>query len=298
MADIQQLADKLLQHKTKLAGVENALSSNPSDEVLLKLKEDLKQVIDLTTKLYKMKLAKAPQHPASVPGGTVTEFNFVDWKVGDLCYARWTDGERYIAKIINKVHDEAEIQYLEYGDTTTTNLSGLKPYASPEASEYNIGCLCKALHSDGFLYNGSITRAGTKDNYVVVTYDHDQSVVEIAKSQILEVTPVVVVVEEQKNADIIPDYLKPSPLDSEAQRQTKRRKIKSIKAKLKEKEHEELRLKSQSSWQSFKAKRNGKSVSMFKSPDSVTGKVGVTGSGAPMTEFASRDQYKLSKPKD
>ena len=83
------------------------------------------------------------------------------------------------------------------------------------------------------------------------------------------------------------------PNDSEEVRQKKKRKIKNIKSKNRLKEMEKVRDSKKQTWQSFASKKTrrmgfftgGKKESIFKSPDSVTGKVGVTGSGSAMTPY-------------
>ena len=69
----------------------------------------------------------------------------------------------------------------------------------------------------------------------------------------------------------------------------KKKKLKSLQKKEKLKQKEAESQQSASSWQQFAKKRGVASrESIFKSPDTVTGKVGVTGSGAEMTEFKVR----------
>jgi survival-of-motor-neuron-related-splicing factor 30 len=89
----------------------------------------------------------------------------------------------------------------------------------------------------------------------------------------------------------IPKNLKILPTDSEEERARKKRKLKSIKSKNRLMKAEEVRDEKKQSWQKFASKKSRKvgfltgmrKESIFKSPDSVSGKVGVTGSGAGMT---------------
>lgn len=101
----------------------------------------------------------------------------------------------------------------------------------------------------------------------------------------------------------IPDSLKILPTDSEEEKKRKAKKLKAIKQhnKLVQKELDGQQKKSQ--WQSFQTKAAKKRArgflttvsrdSIFTTPDTVDGKVGVTGSGRGMTDFDRRKRYKL-----
>ena len=102
----------------------------------------------------------------------------------------------------------------------------------------------------------------------------------------------------------IPEHLRVVTADTEAERQRKRRKVKALKQKVKTKETDDARDAKKDSWQAFQgrgAKRkvmgSMKSVrkeSIFASPSSVEGKVGVTGSGKAITEFGERKKWKAA----
>jgi survival-of-motor-neuron-related-splicing factor 30 len=88
----------------------------------------------------------------------------------------------------------------------------------------------------------------------------------------------------------IPKSLQILPTDTEEEKRSKRRKIHAIKAQHRTRNLEEERNKSQSSWQSFlhtsskSTKAPLQKQSIFRSPDTVEGKVGVTRSGAGLTK--------------
>merc|ERR1712113_529508 len=84
--------------------------------------------------------------------------------------------------------------------------------------------------------------------------------------------------------------------------ETKRRKIQAIKKQQRQEKIEEDSLRKQSSWQKFfytKASTRSKcgflsgkpKESIFKVPETLEGKVGVTGSGRGMTEFAEPRKF-------
>ena len=97
---------------------------------------------------------------------------------------------------------------------------------------------------------------------------------------------------------VVPTNLVILPSDTEEEKNRKKKKVKFLKNKFAEKKDELESRAVQSSWQSFvnkgvKKKTKGiKKTSMFAAPDTVDGKVGVTNSGASMTEYQSRKRFK------
>jgi hypothetical protein len=100
---------------------------------------------------------------------------------------------------------------------------------------------------------------------------------------------------DEKGDLIIPESLRILDTDSEPERKEKKRRIRSIKSKNRLKKSEETRNKRKDSWKTFQ-KVGSKKVkgSIFQSPDSISGKVGVTGSGKQMTNFVV-PKYKPKK---
>ncbi|KXJ29328.1 Survival of motor neuron-related-splicing factor 30 [Exaiptasia diaphana] len=75
MADLQT---NLTQYRAQLDQVEAALTSEPDNEELHKLKKDLEEVINLTLDLLKVNEKGAGKSAEST------------WKVGDKCEAVWS----------------------------------------------------------------------------------------------------------------------------------------------------------------------------------------------------------------
>merc|ERR1711871_979784 len=99
---------------------------------------------------------------------------------------------------------------------------------------------------------------------------------------------------------VVPPHLVITATDTEEEKSRKKKKIKILKSKFKEKQ-EEVEVKAvQNSWKAFMTKGVKKNVqgirknSMFVSPDTVEGKVGVTGSGNKLTEYGDRKRLKAS----
>jgi survival-of-motor-neuron-related-splicing factor 30 len=95
----------------------------------------------------------------------------------------------------------------------------------------------------------------------------------------------------------VPEYLRPKPTDTEEQKASKRRRLRAMKANHRSARSEIEQNQRQSSWQEFQAGKHKiakKKIvpgvrlapSIFQSPDTIDGKVGVVGSGKGMTEAA------------
>lgn len=140
MAD--DLQGNLQNYKLQLQQVEAALTTDPANEELLKLKVDLEEVIELTRDLIKTQLLelKAAENAA---GGSKIEEDVTakllaaeqpvveelctkrDWKVGDRCLAIWNeDGQYYEATIedITEDGEEVSVVFDSYKSSDVTTL--------------------------------------------------------------------------------------------------------------------------------------------------------------------------------
>eukprot|EP01123_Difflugia_compressa_P014993 TRINITY_DN8201_c0_g1_i1.p1 TRINITY_DN8201_c0_g1~~TRINITY_DN8201_c0_g1_i1.p1 ORF type:complete len:274 (-),score=61.55 TRINITY_DN8201_c0_g1_i1:254-1075(-) len=169
-----------------------------------------------------------------------------------------------------------------------------------------IGMQCEALWSDGKWYKAvlnnmtvqgfgvTFTEYNTNEIVPPDSVRHrkklDVVVLESGQSQKSKETPSIVV--NTKGELIVPNSLKILPTDSETVRKNKKKRLKRLKSSYRLQKAEEERNTRKQSWQSFqsqgKTKRARKGPSIFQSPDSVSGKVGVTGSGKGMTEYVAQ----------
>jgi len=102
----------------------------------------------------------------------------------------------------------------------------------------------------------------------------------------------------------MPEHLRILPNDSEIQRLSKKKKIKKLKQAFKSQLIEKDSKEKQGKWNNFNdnAEKNKKghyqikknTESIFKSPDTIEGKVGVMGSGKGMTNFNPRTRYSIN----
>jgi survival-of-motor-neuron-related-splicing factor 30 len=78
-----ELKDTLAQYEAQYDQVVAALTNDPENDELLKLKDDLMDVIKLTKDLIEL----APQKKKKVSS---------EWKQGDSCKAIWSKNGKYI----------------------------------------------------------------------------------------------------------------------------------------------------------------------------------------------------------
>jgi hypothetical protein len=103
-----------------------------------------------------------------------------------------------------------------------------------------------------------------------------------------------------------PEHLRSTKNDSEKVREQKKKKVKALKYQHKTQLQEHDAKFKQNEWLSFQKRGSKQSAghfafnktaqSIFKSPDSYTGKVGVVGSGKAMTEYTSVKTLPIKEP--
>lgn len=101
----------------------------------------------------------------------------------------------------------------------------------------------------------------------------------------------------------VPDKLKVLPNDPSDVREMKKKRVKAMKKSWRQQQHEKASAAYQSSWKTFKQTTEASSLtklhksSLFRSPDTVEGKVGVTGSGQGVTHFQDKVKWTQAFPK-
>jgi len=175
---------------------------------------------------------------------------------------------------------------------------------SNKESQFAVGSRCRAKFSDGLWYEALIESVPTNsEEKYFITFVEYNSQAYVGPDEISAATDDTAVnpkKRKDKSADedtsgiVIPKSLKILPTDSEEERQAKKKRIHIIKSQTRLKKREEERKEKKSAWQEFTSKGSkpgatttAKRESIFRSPDSVEGKVGVTGSGKPLTPSPS-----------
>jgi len=182
--------------------------------------------------------------------------------------------------------------------------------ANAHANFFAVGTICEGKYSqDGQWYKARINSIleGGKYHVTYIDYGNEEEVAitnirplpdASKKSSVLPLKRPIVPDAIQQ----IPKSLQVLPTDSEEMRAAKKKKVKAIKSANRLKTMDEEGKSKKSAWQSYqnKPKKNvpmsfsgRKKESIFKSPD-AGGKIGVTGSGKPMTQDKSQEQLKLA----
>ena len=112
-------------YQLQIQQVEAALIANPNNVELLKLKEDLQQVINLTKNILAAQVAnfndKSQEPEPKKPNtSTLTENSTVKtgltpikhWQVGEQCQALWPKNGQYFEAKIQEITTEGEVQII------------------------------------------------------------------------------------------------------------------------------------------------------------------------------------------
>ncbi|XP_011502993.1 PREDICTED: survival of motor neuron-related-splicing factor 30 isoform X2 [Ceratosolen solmsi marchali] len=131
--------DDLQNYKLQLQQVEAALTTDPENEELLKLKIDLEEVIELTHDLIKsQQQEKKPDQDEK--NAELLAVLASKWKAGDQCLAPWSeDGKfRYYEATIESIVEDGVVNLIfnEYKNKDVTMLSHLKSVAKRPASDW------------------------------------------------------------------------------------------------------------------------------------------------------------------
>lgn len=125
------LQSTLQEYQIQLEQVEISLKSDPKNEEILKLKQDLQEVIKLTLELIgeteneTKEATNSPQRSTNI----MSTCKQIRWKSGDKCLALWhEDGEYYPAVIDQVVEDgSCTVIFDGYSTTEMTQVSLLMP---------------------------------------------------------------------------------------------------------------------------------------------------------------------------
>ena len=291
---MSESADSLLErlnvYKEQLKQLEELSSGNEQNEDILKAKNDLIELIALTNGLYQTAIEKqkqlqkaiAPTNVSSIqvsvstsstatiqPKSNVLRTNaggvkiVPQFQVGAKVMAKFAnDGMWYEAKV-EKVPvyagDKYTITFIGYGDQAEVGVDEIGPLSVSEKQSQSKTLKKHKREEENITSSASAAKNSESD--------------------------------EKPKIIMIPKSLRPLPTDSEEVQKMKRRKIHAIKSQNRLKKQEEERNIAKTTWQTFltsakssKAKIPLTKQSIFRSPDTIEGKVGVTGSGTPLTK--------------
>ncbi|XP_045580991.1 survival of motor neuron-related-splicing factor 30 isoform X2 [Procambarus clarkii] len=119
----------LQTYTVQLEQVEAALTSDPTNAELLKLKSDLQEVINLTKNLIDTQANSATSTSnLSSKESSSEPAPIRAWKVGDECMAIWSEDSQWYDAVIDAITDDGlvAVSFEGYGNSDVTKLSMLK----------------------------------------------------------------------------------------------------------------------------------------------------------------------------
>eukprot|EP00931_Biecheleriopsis_adriatica_P091613 TRINITY_DN654_c0_g1_i2.p1 TRINITY_DN654_c0_g1~~TRINITY_DN654_c0_g1_i2.p1 ORF type:complete len:358 (+),score=109.64 TRINITY_DN654_c0_g1_i2:70-1074(+) len=323
MADFTQSAEELLTkldtYREQLAQVEEALEQTPDEPSLVKLKNDLTEVIVLTEDLVKYQAAapteaeqaaeaaagKASAVPEQKPASSRVK-SVHTALVGRTCEAffeqKWYNGEIKSVRRDERGLERCMVEFIGFSNSREFKVNDVRLLRPPHPAQCQPGTRCQAIFpEDGLWYDCVITEQ-TEKGYKITFTDYGAKS-EVKFDQIRLQSSGKVGQQKRTVKEVttpagykIPESMAIQKTDTEEVIEAKKRKIQAIKKQQRVDKLEEEHTKQQSSWQKFfynKASTRSKcgfmsgkpKESIFKVPDSLEGRVGVMGSGQEMTKF-------------
>jgi hypothetical protein len=327
MADFTQSAEELLTkldtYREQLAQVEEALEQQPDEPSLVKLKNDLTEVIVLTEDLVKYQ-AVAPEEKAgkasAVPAApqqsssSKKESRSVHAAlVGRTCEAffeqKWYNAEIRGVRRDDRGIERCTVDFIgRDGQSREYKVTDVKMLRPPHPAQCQPGTKCQAVFpEDGLWYDSMITEQTEKGYKVSFTEYSGKAEVKFDQIRLASTGKVGEKKRQIKEVATpagykIPESLVIQKTDTSEVIETKKRKIQAIKKQQRTDRQDDEATKKQSSWQKFfhtKASTKSKcgfntgkpKDSMWKVPDTLDGRVGVIGSGKEMTPFMEAKKF-------
>jgi len=320
MTDFTQSAEELLTkldtYREQLAQVEEALEQQPDEPSLVKLKNDLTEVIVLTEDLVKYQAAAPTQaeEPEPAPVQASRKQSSVHTAlVGRTCEAfheqKWYNAEIRSVRRDERGIERCTVDFLGLSNSREYKVTDVKMLRPPHPAQCQPGTKCQAIFPEDGLWYECVLTEQTEKGYKVTFTDYgnkaevkfDQirlggaaKALDSKKRTVKEVTTPA--------GYKIPESLVIAKTDTEEQIETKRRKITSIKKQQRVDKIEDDAHKQQTSWSKFhytKASTRSKcgflsgkpKESLFKVPETLEGRVGVCNSGKEMTAYAEPRKF-------
>jgi hypothetical protein len=306
MEQQEDLFEKLEGYREQLQQVEALLADQPDEASLLKLKQDLSEVITLTEDLvrYQDEEKQEKEAPAPAAPGKAAGAGGIVGRTCEVVYdSSWFNAEIIAARRDERGVERLQVKILGLGTVRDCKLQEVKLLKPPHAAQLTAGTSCQAINvKDGLWYDGVIAEQ-TEKGYLVnfselgmkqeVYFDRVRLGHSAKKRTVKEIiTP---------GGYKIPESLQINAVDTEEVIAAKRRKIHSIKNQQKDGLKAQKDVQKANSWQKFNKKSSARSKtgfltgkskdSIFKVPEALDGRVGVVGSGQGITQFAERVKF-------
>ncbi|CAG9327675.1 unnamed protein product [Blepharisma stoltei] len=288
---------KIDEYKDNLARVEEALKRN-ADKVrdeeartqrerdLTKLKNDLEKAIEYNQDLLKIAENRVQEFFSSVRLTVANE--------NHKCNAYYEQDKNWHPAHINKVNEEeqtAEIIFLGFADKYKLPASYIQMLVPPKQPDLHEGQEVEVLLQDGKWYPANIQIFN--EQAVTVKLSRWGHMHELSYDCVRFCTNPQKRPLPEREIFEIPNSLKILPNDNEHVRLKKKKKIKALKKAWRQNQIEKETRDYTSSWKNFQQKAQKKSnESMFRTPEGIDSKVGISTSGKAMTKNPERIKYK------
>jgi len=318
MADFTQSAEELLTkldtYREQLAQVEEALEQQPDEPSLVKLKNDLTEVIVLTEDLVKYQAA-APvtaEETATVETTGKPQPKSVHTAlIGRTCEAfyeqKWYNAEIVSVRRDDRGTERCTVDFIGIQNQREYKVTDVKMLRPPHPAQCQPGTRCQSIFPEDGLWYDCVVTEQTEKGYKITFTEYGTKAevkfdqVRLGGSRAAEKKRTIKEVSTPAGYKV-PESLVIQKTDSLEVIETKKRKIQAIKKQQRSDKLEEDSMKKQGSWQKFfynKASTRSKcgflsgkpKESIFKVPETLEGKVGVTGSGKEMTKFAEPKKF-------
>ncbi|XP_067931596.1 survival of motor neuron-related-splicing factor 30-like [Watersipora subatra] len=139
-ASKDHLKNNLVTYTEQLTQVEAALSVDPENDQLVKLKADLQEVIELTEELMKQSAPAASDSAADTDETKASHSAVtapVAWNSGDKCMATWSNDGQFYPCVIDEILEDGtcSVNFEGYNQSEVTQVSSLLPYDPARAKE-------------------------------------------------------------------------------------------------------------------------------------------------------------------
>lgn len=323
MADFTQSAEELLTkldtYREQLAQVEEALEQQPDEPSLVKLKNDLTEVIVLTEDLVKYQAAAPEEAPAgqstpvaSAPVQRRESKSVHTALIGRTCEAFY-EQKWYNAEIKTVRRDERGIErctcnFIGIQNQREYKVTDVRMLRPPHPAQCQAGTKCQGVFPEDGLWYDCVILEQTEKGYKISFTEYGTKA-DVKFDQIrLSTTSGKVEAKKRTVKEIstpagykIPESLVIQKTDTEEVIETKKRKIQGMKKQQRVDKIEEEHGRKQSSWQKFNSRASTRSKcgfmsgkpkeSIFRVPENLEGKVGVMNSGEDMTKYAEPKKF-------
>ncbi|CAE8605805.1 unnamed protein product, partial [Polarella glacialis] len=278
MADFTQSAEELLTkldtYREQLAQVEEALEQQPDEPSLVKLKNDLTEVIVLTEDLVKYQAAapteeeqkeqekgRASAGPGAPGAGRSAAKSVHTALIGRTCEAffeqKWYNGDIKSVRRDERGQERCQVEFIGFANTREFKVTDVRMLRPPHPAQCQPGTRCQAIFpEDGLWYECVITEQ-TEKGYKITFTDYG-SRAEVKFDQIRLQSSGKVAEKKRQIKEVvtpagykIPESLTIAKTDTEEVIDTKRRKIQAIKKQQRSDKLEAESSKGQVGWQKF-----------------------------------------------